>query len=196
MNFGRAEIGIVLGACFNLSWVFSFVPWFVFRFADFKIVYSSFCVITIVGLTLLITDRRGFLSRMKGNKLVVALLMILGLILIVQGFVTIFFSGAFLVVGSSPPGAQPTSEQWTIYWLSQVWAGLTSFSGLVWIFYGLLVWGYEEAGFPSLKQEIDLESQTKYPKDLFTKYAALYHNPSGVSYFAKNEGRQNKRASH
>jgi len=32
-----------------------------------------------------------------------------------------------------------------------------------------------------LKQEIDLESQTKYPKDLFAKYVKQYpHNPTGV----------------
>jgi hypothetical protein len=80
MKIGRAEIGIMLITLANLPFVgmplgslFFYILFWVIR-TNFAYVFSS--VITGISLILLISDRKGFLKRLKGNKLVAALLMI------------------------------------------------------------------------------------------------------------------------
>jgi hypothetical protein len=88
---------------------------------------------------------------MKGNRMVVAFLIIFGLLLAVQGFLSIFFVSPF-GIGSGPPDYKPTSEELTIRYLYQVWSGLASISGILWIVHGFKIWKYEKTDFSSFKQ--------------------------------------------
>jgi hypothetical protein len=154
---------------------------------------------TGIGLILLISDRKGFLRRMKGNKLVAALLVIFGLILIGEGlFIIAGTVSTWNYENTKIPGHPMTLEESAIFLQLWAWAGLASISGILWIVYGLKMWGYA-ADVQPLEQEINLKSQTKYPRDLFAKYAEQYHNPSGVLGFhisLKMRKRQNKRTNH
>lgn len=155
---------------------------FIWQFMASIALLGSFSTITVIGLILLLSDREGFYQRMKGNKMVVVLLIILGLTITAQSGIIIFFYDSFHYVGS-PPNYQPSQEELTLEWLSMLWAALAVISGLTWIFHGLLVWGYREDDFTSLQRASEIEAQTKYPEDLFAKYAETSNNPSGVLEF-------------
>lgn len=93
MKIGRAEIGIILIICTNLPFVgipyfgslFSFILWIL----SIGLVYIFSATMTGIGLILLISDRKSFLHRMKGNKLASILLVIFGLILIGESLIVI-----------------------------------------------------------------------------------------------------------
>jgi len=58
------------------------------------------------------------------------------------------------------------------------WGGLELISGII-----LVADGFKmgEEKIPTLRKEVDLESQTKYPKELLARYVKQYpHNPMGV----------------
>lgn len=153
MKIGRAEIGIIVLAN-NLpyiGWLNYFLSFFL-PFVNLMMGYSFSCAITGAGLVLFMSDRKDFLCRMKGNKFVAALLAICGLILIVWSLFFVYAGFATLNLGNAPRALHPpTFEEWTTFLLFCAWIGLMLTSGILWIFYGLKMWRYDES--QPLKQE-------------------------------------------
>jgi hypothetical protein len=87
--------------------------------------------------------------------------MIFGLILTVQGSLMIYYSETVRGIDITEiRGYSLTLEESAIYLLAEVWAGLALISGVLWLFYGLIMWRYK-ANFQPLKQErrkLDLKS--------------------------------------
>jgi len=175
MIFRRAEIGIILIAF--TEWV---APSFgVFdTFPDIAIQYSLFILTITVGLVLYVSDRKEFSDRTKGNRVAFVLLTVLGLILTLTSLWLLVGGISLLFDIGGNWGPPLTLRGLTVYLLFLSWSGLALISGILWSVDGVKMW---EGKTLPLKKEIDLESQTKYPKDLFSKYVKQYpHNPAGV----------------
>lgn len=144
-------------------------------FPDAIIVYSLFLSTVTVGLVSYIIGRRRFSNSVRRSKIASGLLTFSGLILTISSF--LFLVLVVLFVGSDFAGPR-TSREWVMYSLLLVWGVLGSLSGVLWLVDGVRL-GEVEA--PPIKKEIDLESQTKYPRNLLAKYMKKYpHNPTGV----------------
>jgi len=138
-----------------------------------------FCV--IAGLALYISDRKGFLNRRSGDKTWAIPLAILGLTLIVQSFIY----GMFTMIWTR---WDPWLDRfWPLTWEeSMIRASYLAISGLVLLFGILLFLDVgkmleDKSRYPPSLQRLDVETQTRYPRDLFTKYTEQYpHNPQGV----------------
>lgn len=145
LKIGRAEIGIILSAN-NLPYVgwLYYLLLIVFPSMDLKMAYSFCCVVTSIGLILLISDRKDFLRRRKSNKVVSLFLAICGLILIGVGlFLTLASVSVWNYANTEIPGHPMTLEESTIFLLIWAWAGLMSISGILWIVYGFKMWRYK-----------------------------------------------------
>ena len=194
LNFKRMMglIGITLIACNILALVdltgavIGLSYGLVFRiifFSNQLFVYELLCASTIVGLVLYILGRKGFWGCVKGNKAALVLLKILSLVLMLLSF---YYGGltnaARQYYDTKVQGYPLTLEESVFYLMVIIWCLLGFISGLVWFIDGFTgVITLSKTGLPPLKQKIDLQSQTKYPKNLFAKYVKLYpHNPIGV----------------
>ena len=187
LNFARAEIGIMLVAC-NIPPFVDLVALFL-NIWNFYIVWQiwanpiiavGFCVLTISGLVLYVIWRKEFLGRVKGSKFASVVLLTISLILIVGGILqSIFTVLSVNYYTARTSGWHPlTLEEMTIYTLYFVWSGVAFTSGVLWLFDRVRI-GEDKALL--LEKGIGLESQTKYPKELFAKYVKQYsHNPAGV----------------
>jgi hypothetical protein len=154
VNIGRAEIGIILLAN-NLpyiGWLY-YLLWIIFPSVDLKKAYSFYFVVTSIGLILFTSDRKGFLRRMKGNKLVSALLAICGLILTGAGLLLAYANFvAWNFTNTEIPGHPLTLQESTIFLVTWAWAGLELISGILWTVYGFKMWRYKD-DFQSSEQE-------------------------------------------
>ena len=145
------------------------------------VIMSSIFLLTLpTGLMLYIIGRKEISSQ---NTWVIGvfqikpsgLLMFFGLILTALSLWVLGWLGAFMQSDFAGPR---TSRDWTIYLLLSAWSGLGVMSGVLCLIDGARMG--EDKALP-LKKEIDLGSQTKYPKDLLAKYMKQYpHNPTGV----------------
>ena len=182
MKFRCAEIGITLVACnvpafvdlialsFNM-WNF-YITWQIW--ANPMIACGLF-VLTIVGLALYIMERKEFVNRAKGNKFVSVMLLIISLTLIVgSGLQSMFTVVSFRAYTERTSGWYPlTLEEAAIYIMYFVWSGLAFISGVLWLVDGVTI--SSKTDLLPLKQKTELESQTKYPKDLPAGYRKQYH---------------------
>lgn len=149
MNIGRAEIGIVLTGLINLaqfsippfSFFFVHPPWDSMEYMTTT--YVLFCGIAIIGMILLVSDRKGFLRRRKSKMTVSALLIFLGSILMVESF----FIGTFL-------GHFPYWEQYTFQLVYWIWNGLGFVSGILWLACGLMEEKHEHNMIQPSKQDM------------------------------------------
>ncbi len=142
-------------------------------------IFFVFCV--IAGLALYISDRKDFLSRQSGSKTWAVPLAIIGLALIVQSFIY----GMFTMIWMR---WDPWLDRfWPVTWEeSMIRASYLAIYGLVFLFGILLFFDVskmleDKRFYPPSVQRLDAETQPKYPRALFAKYAQQYpHNPEGV----------------
>lgn len=194
MKFLRAEIGVavLVGVAMFIGVimlaVFPFpgrsvflvfaLPWISAGIASRINFPFAFCV--FAGMALYISDRRSFLIRRSGNKDTAVWLTILGFLMIVESVI----DGILILV-------------WMGFWTGGVfgplsWEGrgilafLLACDGLGFLFGMLLLFDMRKmlggkSLYPPSQRRLDMETQTKYPSDLFAKYAERYpHNPEGV----------------
>jgi len=179
-------IGIALIAYSMLGMLPLPVPWmlnayWVFRWgSQSAMVMCSVSFLLIpTGLMLYIVGRKEFSNQMKDARILVwedILEFRVSSIITFFGLVLTASSLSFLgwVVHFSPR----TSGDWTLFLVLLAWSGLAFMSGVLWLVDGSKM-GEVEA--PLIKKGIDLESQTKYPRDLLARYMKQYpHNPTGV----------------
>lgn len=188
----RAEIGVAIlvgGAIFTgiiMLIVFPFpgmsvfliftLPWIFAGIASRINFPFAFCV--FAGVALYISDRKSFLNRRSGDKYVAAWLAILGLALIVESGIDGMLNLSWTAWAQSMGWGSPSWEGLMIL------ASRFAFSGLVFVFGVLLFSDHEKMledkkRYPTSAQRLD--GETKYPRDLFAKYAEQYpHNPEGV----------------
>jgi hypothetical protein len=152
LKIGRAEIGIILIACSVLPLFVPYGSWLVFSAIGQEIAHSFLSIINIVGLTLLLSDEKVFLHRTKGNRIVSALLIIIGLITFVWSLLMISMSLAIWGHDYSIEGRYPTPKEWALYLLSLAWAGLVSISGVVWFIFGYKVLNYKDQAIKELQK--------------------------------------------
>jgi len=178
--FGRAEIGvaILIGVAtlvaflmlIYIRWLPWTIPW-TFLFARGGIP-SPFALCFFAGMALYISDRKSFLIRRSGEEHTAVLLAVLGFVLmagsVIEGLSTLVWMG----VGGW--------EGWVIGAFTLVYIGLVFLSGL------LLISDpdkmvEDKSRYPPSAQRLDVETQTKYPRNLVARYADQYpHNPEGV----------------
>lgn len=179
----RAEIGvailvgvaILIALCMLIIFA---VPWRYLFFVGGIPISLAFCV--FAGVALYISDRKSFLIRRSGDRYASVFIAILGLALIVEsiidGILNLSWTAWAQLMGWGPPS----------------WEGLMilvsrfAFSGLAFLFGVLLLFDYgkivedKRVYQPSVRR-LDVETQTKYPRVLFAKYAQQYpHNPESV----------------
>jgi len=167
----RAEIGVAMSI---VSYILSMV-------VSIGYLRISFVFCVLAGLALYISDRKGFLSRQSGNKTWAVPLAILGLALIVQSFIY----GMFTMIWMR---WDPWLDQfWPLTWEeSMIRASYLAIYGLVFLFGILLFFEVskmleDRSPHQPPRQRLGIETQTKYPRALFAKYAQQYpHNPEGV----------------
>jgi len=199
LNIGRAEIGIAMLIAFYIFvvgyiesngisyglWIpysfvmlVTFVPTSPFVSVSPMIVFVFFA---IAGLILYISDRKGFFVRRHGNKIASTALIILGFVLIVESVIE-----GMAVWGLANLSSQLgylrkplTLRESVPFLLALAFDGFGFLSGALLFSDGKLM---ENRGYlQPLGQKLDVETQTKYPKDLFEKYVERYpHNPEGV----------------
>jgi hypothetical protein len=165
----RAEIGIAI--LIGVAIFIGIIMLIIFPFPGISVSLIFTVPWMFTGMVLYISDRGGFLIRRSGDESKAALLAILGIALISEslydGVVTL---GLFIRWGGS--------ASWEAFALA--------FSGLVFLFGWLLFFDQGKMAedkmlYPPSPQRLDVETQTKYPRDLFAKYAEQYpHNPEGV----------------
>lgn len=156
---GRAEIGIILTACSILPIFVPYGSWLVFSVIGLDISHSLLSITTIIGLTLFLSDGKGFLHRTKGNKIGSILLIIIGLITFVWSLLMISMSLAIWRHHYPIEGPKyPAPKESVSYLLSLAWAGLASITGILWFLYGLIMWRYDD--FQRLKQESEQQKTT------------------------------------
>jgi hypothetical protein len=169
LKFLRAEIGIAI--LIGVAIFIGIIMLIIFPFPGISVSLIFTVPWMFTGMVLYISDRGGFLIRRSGDESKAALLAILGIALISEslydGVVTL---GLFIRWGGS--------ASWEAFALA--------FSGLVFLFGWLLFFDQGKMAedkmlYPPSPQRLDVETQTKYPRDLFAKYAEQYpHNPEGV----------------
>ena len=169
MKIPRAEIGIAI--LIGVAIFIGIIMLIIFPFPGISVSLIFTVPWMLTGMVLYISDRKSFLIRRSGDQSKAALLAILGIALISEslydGVVTL---GLFIRWGGS--------ASWEAFALA--------FSGLVFLFGWLLFFDQGKMAedkmlYPPSPQRLDVEMQTKYPRDLFAKYAQQYpHNPEGV----------------
>jgi len=176
LNFGRAEIGIILAIVYPFFTLFSvwgvfFMPWIVFFNQTLGLV---FFLLTATSSLLYFSDRKGFLQRRKGSGNVSVLLTILGFILIAESVLSGFFSLMW-----SDGLTIRTMEELVSFLFALSLLGLPFILGIQWLTDGSRVL---EEKLGALERKTNFEETLKrYPKDLFAKYVEKHpHNPEGV----------------
>ena len=191
-------IGFILIACnvpflYILTPIFSLILSLIFRipvYQDVMTGYSLFVLNMAVGLMLYIIGRKEFSNRWRAIKISVfkdflefrlsLLLTLFGLILIMDSLAVLCLAAAVTSYNGWGPPPLRTTREGIVFSLLLAWGGLTFLSGALWLVDGAKM-AEDMVGIPPLEQEIDLKSQTKYPKDLLAKYIKKYpHNPTGV----------------
>ena len=171
MKIGRAEIGTILTACSILPLFVPYGSWLVFSTIGLEISHSFLSITNIVGLTLFLSDRKGFLYRAKGNKIVSTPLIIIGLITFVWSLLMISMSLA--------------TWRHDYPMVSLAWAGLALISGVLWFLYGLMIWRYE-SNFQPLKQENKHAGATKEEdRTLKQEHTSITDRISSIIYTRK-----------
>lgn len=180
----RAEVGIGILILVAIFWgilLLSLRGWFQLlvstsRFTGGWAVLSPSVLGVFVGMAVYISDRKGFLIRRSGDKNTALRLAILGFFLICEGL----YEG-LLFLSLMGLGGGPTSwEAWMIIAFPLAFDGLVVLSGtLLFSDLGRIV--EDKRLYPPSAERLDVETQTKYPRDLLAKYAEQYsHNPEGV----------------
>jgi hypothetical protein len=178
LNFRLAEIGILLIPAYYILALFVAPSLWSLGATT---TYSISCTVIGIGLILLVLDEKGFMRRMKGNNAVSVLLMVFGLFLIMGAlFFLVVASAVESYYATKIPGRYPQTFEESLTGLLFFSSDILSFFlGVVWFAYGLAI--LDLTLFPPSKQEIALEPQIRYTKDLFAKYVERYpHNPRGV----------------
>jgi len=147
MNFRRAEIGIMLGAC-NVPALVDLVAlslnmwnfYIVWQIWAYPVIAGGLFVLTIAGLALYVVWRKDFLNRVKGNKFASVVLLIISLILIVGGGLQSMFTVvSYRAYTTRTSGWHPlTLEEAAIYIMYFVWSGLAFISGILWLVDGVI----------------------------------------------------------
>jgi len=158
----------------NAFWVFNWGS------QDAVIMCIIFLLTLPTGLMLYIIGRKEFskqtilalgIFQIKPHRL----LMFFGLTLTAVSLSFLSFVGTLMHSDFARPR---TTEEWTMYQLLSAWGGFGVISGILWLVDGVKI---GEAKAPPTKKEVILEPQTKYPKDLLTRYMKQYpYNPTGV----------------
>ena len=182
MKILRAEIGvaILMGVATYVGFLMlTFVGWLLWLAGSFRFtmrgIPSPFALSSFVGMALYISDRKGFLIRRSGNELIAALLAILGFVLMAESISEGLFTLFWMRWGGTPSWDKRMIDAFTF-----------AFDILVFLS-GLLLLTEpnkmleDKRLYPPSAQRLDVEAQTKYPRDLFARYAEQYpHNPEGV----------------
>ena len=169
MKILRAEIGVAV--LVGVAIFIGIIMLIIFPFPGISVSLIFTVPWMLTGMVLYISDRKGFLIRRSGDQSKAALLAILGIALISESLYDgVFTLGLFIRWGGS--------ASWEAFALA--------FSGLVFLFGWLLLFDQGKMAedkklYPPSPQRLDVETQTKYPRALFTRYAQQYpHNPEGV----------------
>jgi len=167
LNLRRGEIGIILFLCSTLSWlilieVMGRLAYQLYIWSSLRpiVIYGPTLALTITGLALYINGRREFLNHVKGSKITSVSLVILSLILMAAfSFLGWMSLGSWAYYSKKVPQYPLTLGESAEYALSFVWCGLVFILGVIWLIDGIII--SSKVDLPHLKQEINLESQTK-----------------------------------
>jgi hypothetical protein len=180
----RAEVGIgilILVAIFWGMLLLSLIGWLQLlvstsRFTGGWAFLSPSVLGVFVGMAVYLSDRKGFLIRRSRNELIAALLAILGFFLICEGL-----SEGLLFLSLMGLGGGPTSwEGWIVCAFFLTFDGLVVLSGIL-LMSDLDRIVEDKHPYAPSAERLDVETQTKYPSDLFARYVEQYpHNPEGV----------------
>ena len=182
MDFGRAEIGIVLIVIHSFIGLFGLNHLFVYDVAHLRPEALVFLLLTVVYLVLYIFGRKTFLHRIKDKGIARVSLVILSTIPMMEGvFLGIIASGYEIERHKIPGQIYPLTWEASMYQkLAALCSALVIFSAVLLLVDGLQFRLDRSSRLP-LKQDIDLESHARYPKDLFAKYVNKYpQNAEGV----------------
>jgi len=177
----RAEIGVAI-----LGGVATFVAFLMLMYGRGSLYWpvtflftrgeipSPFALCFFVGTALYISDRKSFLIRRSGDKLTPTLLAILGFVLMAEN------SHEGLLILSGLGGLPSSWEQWMYFGVPLAYNGLALLSGAL-LLSDSDKMVEDKSRYQSPVRRLDVETQTKYPRVLFAKYAEQYpHNPEGV----------------
>ena len=180
----RAEVGIGMLILVAIFWgilLLSIRGWLQLlvstsRFTGGWVLISPSVLGVFVGMAVYISDRKGFLIRRSGNELIAASLAILGFFLMCEGL----FEGLLFFFGMAWGGGPASWEGWIVCAFFLAFDGLVVLSGIV-LMSDLDRIVEDKRLYPPSVRRLDVETLTRYPRDLFARYAEQYpHNPEGV----------------
>ena len=179
----RAEIGvaILIGVAmfFGILTLICGWVWFALSFLLTRGgIPSPFALCSFVGMALYISGRRSFLKRRSGERNTALLLGILGLALTVESIIEgLFVSLIWVWAGTYSP--LPLEELIIYAFALAIYSLAFGFGVLLLSDQGKIL--EDKRRYPPSPQRLDVETQTKYPSDLFARYVRQYpHNPEGV----------------